>query len=85
MTDHEIQYRYALELCCIRYEDMAEPGTPLFDFIIEMKEHIWTHPLLKLNRWLGYIQGTIISEGRTTVTRERDWTRPLFRPLDFEV
>lgn len=40
-------------------------------------------PLMKLNRWLGYIQGTLIAWNITTVQIERDWTRPLFRPLDF--
>jgi hypothetical protein len=40
-------------------------------------------PLMKLNRWLGYIQGSLIQWGVTTVEIERDWTRPLFRPLDF--
>lgn len=40
-------------------------------------------PLMKLNRWLGYIQGSLIQWEITTVQDERDWTRPLFRPLDF--
>jgi hypothetical protein len=40
-------------------------------------------PLMKLNRWLGYIQGVLIERGITTVQIERDWTRPLFRHLDF--
>lgn len=40
-------------------------------------------PIPKLCRWLGYIQGCLIERGITTVTAERDWTRPLFRPLDF--
>lgn len=40
-------------------------------------------PLMKLNRWLGYIQGSLIQWELTTVQTERDWTRPLFRPLDF--
>ena len=40
-------------------------------------------PLMKLNRWLGYIQGTLISWDVTSVQTERDWTRPLFRHLDF--
>ncbi len=39
--------------------------------------------LNKLNRWLGYIQGVLIERGRTTVQIERDWTRPLFKPLDY--
>lgn len=42
-------------------------------------------PLNKLNRWLGYIQGCLIAWDITTVEAERDWTRPLFRPLDFGV
>lgn len=42
-------------------------------------------PLMKLNRWLGYIQGCLIERGYTTVEAERNWTRPLFRPLDFGV
>lgn len=41
-------------------------------------------PLNKLNRWLGYIQGCLIWEGLTTVEAERDFTRPLFRPIDFK-
>lgn len=41
-------------------------------------------PLMKLNRWLGYIQGSLIQWGVTTVDAERNWTRPLFRHLDFE-
>ena len=41
-------------------------------------------PLMKLNRWLGYIQGSLIQWEITTVQDERDWTRPLFRPLDFK-
>ena len=41
-------------------------------------------PLLKLNRWLGYIQGSLIQWEVTTVEDERNWTRPLFRPLDFD-
>lgn len=41
------------------------------------------YPLMKLNRWLGYIQGTMISWGLTTVETERDWSRSLFKHLDF--
>ena len=40
-------------------------------------------PVTKLCRWLGFIQGVLIERGYTTVEAERDWTRPLFRPLDF--
>ena len=40
-------------------------------------------PLTKLNRWLGYIQGLVIRDGLTSVQRERDYSRPLLRPLDY--
>lgn len=41
-------------------------------------------PLMKLNRWLGYIQGSLIQWKITSVQVERDWTRPLFRPMDYD-
>lgn len=37
------------------------------------------YPIDKLNRWLGYIQGNLISRGLTTVDKEREFTRPIFR------
>lgn len=56
----------------------------LMIFIGEFQREIQNRmPLNKLNRWLGYIQGTLIAWGKTTVNEERDWTRPLFRPLDY--
>ena len=33
----------------------------------------------KYSRWLGFIQGCLISSGRTTVEAERDRTRPWFK------
>jgi hypothetical protein len=91
----EAAYREALMECADRYIKMAEPGSKLFDFVCEFRHKIDgkpvagylvesdPFPLLKLNRWLGYIQGVLIEQGRTDVETERDWTRPLFRPLDF--
>lgn len=32
----------------------------------------------KANRWLGFIQRSLIAAGLTTVQAERDFTRPLF-------
>lgn len=40
-------------------------------------------PIAKLRGWNGYIQGVLIERKMTTVEAERNWTRPLFRPLDF--
>ena len=33
----------------------------------------------KAMRWLGFVQGVIISNGLTTVDAERDFTRPYFK------
>lgn len=82
-------YHEALGKCAERYKPMlAQSGMPetdpLFRFLIEFEGGCRGRlPLMKLNRWLGYIQGVMIERGMTTVTAERDWTRPLFRPLDF--
>jgi hypothetical protein len=89
-------YYSALHQCGERYREMimarwdwSEDGMPtdtkaLLDFVEEFTDGSRTRlPLLKLNRWLGYIQGCLIERIYTTVEEERDWTRPLFRPLDF--
>jgi hypothetical protein len=59
---------------------MVEGHTDLTEFLTEFSREV---PLLKLDRWLGYVQGVLIERGVTTVQEERDWTRKLFRPLDF--
>lgn len=83
------QYYMALHKCAERYRDMqlardVPTSDPLWQFTMEFmfgcRDGL---PLLKLSRWLGYIQGVLIERGYTTVDAERDWTRPLFRPLDF--
>lgn len=82
-------YHSALHKCAERYRDMQleakiPANDPLWLFTMEFmfgcRDGL---PLMKLNRWLGYIQGLLIERGFTTVQAERDWTRPLFRPLDF--
>lgn len=76
-------YYDALDKCYLRYLDMAK-GTDLEEFVLLFGQGICDElPLMKLNRWLGYIQGNLIAKSLTTVETERDWTRPLFRPLDF--
>ena len=64
----------------ISRQDALDLNSFLTEFIVGCNNEL---PLMKLNRWLGYIQGSIIQWGLTTVQIERDWTRPLFRPLDF--
>lgn len=87
------RYYAALAHCAVRYRRLlnqvqAASNPPaalaLAAFIREFNDAIFDRaPLYKLNRWLGYIQGTLIHLGVTTVEAERDYTRPLFRPLDF--
>ena len=86
MRDIDNLYRIAMQSLATRYRYMAYDlnDIELYNFIAEFEDGVITDaPLLKLNRWLGYIQGVLITKGATTVTTERDFTRPLFRPLDF--
>jgi hypothetical protein len=69
-------YYSALSDCADRYETWTNVDW----FRVGIDARL---PLEKLNRWLGFLQGTVIAEGHTTVDAERDWTRPLFHPLDF--
>ncbi len=85
-------YYEALKKCLNRYRSMVvrdnhfdglasyNLGIFLTEFETAINDKM---PLNKLNRWLGYIQGVLISNGLTTVEIERDWTRPLFSPLDY--
>ena len=94
MTPEQIDAYYtALLDCAKRYASMAsvddtlltrDPQQALSSFIAEFNQAIVDRlPLLKLNRWLGYIQGVLIARGCTDVETERDFTRPYFRPIDF--
>lgn len=77
-------YYESLRLCGERYAEMS-PDLDVHDFVREFRQGVEDRlPLMKLNRWLGYIQAMVIVAGKTTVEAERDWTRPLFRPLDFK-
>lgn len=82
-------YHEALRHCADRYLHMQELAADrvdpkLFRFTLEFQSGCRDrHPVPKLCRWLGYIQGLLIERGLTTVEIERDWTRPLFRPLDY--
>jgi hypothetical protein len=78
-----LNYYDSLEKCGERYEEMAK-DLEVLNFVQEFRKGIKEHlPVAKLNRWLCYIQGTLIANGRTTVEEERIWTRPFFKPLDY--
>ena len=77
-------YHDAIRQCADRYRAMNCEDEKLHNFILELRQGcVDGMPIPKLCRWLGYIQGLLIERGLTTVVAERDWTRPLFRPLDF--
>ena len=88
------EYYTALDKCAQRYWNMSMVDCNIHDrkqedlrhFILDFQDGVRDQlPLLKLNRWLGYIQGCLIERGYTTVQAERDWTRPLFKHLDYPV
>lgn len=59
----------------------AAPGTEMEQvawLCATALEHLYDHPLDKLNRWLGFVQGVLAVNGSIDVTIERDRTRPLF-------
>jgi len=74
------RYYDAILACVWRYREMAVNMPDLLTFLDEFTRDV---PIVKLSRWLGYVQGVLVERGKTTVQAERDWTRPLFRPLDF--
>ena len=90
MSDENIdKYYFGLHKCAERYRDMIladddhdpELRKFIYEFMFGTRDRL---ALMKLNRWLGYIQGVLIERQYTTVQEERDWTRPYFRPLDFD-
>lgn len=98
-TEISSMYYEALERCGIRYYDMldarfqqdlangliwSQKDIELDEFICLFQRSVDNRePIAKLNRWLGYIQGCLIERGYTDVETERNWTRPLFRHLDY--
>ena len=78
-------YYDAVMKCVERYKEIANNSEGCQDLLKFLSEFNTQIPLNKLNRWLGYVQGVLIERGFTDVETERNWTRPLFRPLDFNV
>lgn len=86
IADQELEYRTAITKCLVRYATMAHNAgiSDLNDFMIEFALKVEEFPIPKLCRWLGFIQGVLTERRVTTVEAERNWTRPLFRHLDFD-
>lgn len=78
----ECTYRYRAML---KSMDPTQLSTAFYTFNEELMDGCRTRqPIWKMNRWLGYIQRYVIEKGHTSVSVERDFTRPFFRPLDFD-
>lgn len=90
-----MDYYDAIHRCCERYRDMISDRTywdgwveydAIHKFVFQLMSECKNKNLsiMKLNRWLGYIQGVLIERGLTSVEEERNWTRGIFQPLDEE-
>lgn len=54
------------------------------NFMLETIEKEYKNNYPKYCRWLGYVQGTLISEKLLNVDEERNFTRPILTKLDKE-
>lgn len=55
------------------------PDTSFTHLLWMLKEIPQMTDIGKARHWLGFVQGVMISAGLTTVTTERDFTRPYFK------
>jgi hypothetical protein len=60
-----------------RFGDKTSVGH--IKWMLEELESNMEQSITKKHRWLGFIQGLLIAYGFTTVDREREMTRELFR------
>ena len=61
-----------------RYLHMCDSVYAICNKVIEDAD---AFTLDKHSRWLGYVQGVLVTEGYTTVAEERDFSRPLFQEV----
>ena len=78
----EITDRYLDMLSDIDAIQEPEPGTSLNHLKWMINELTNDRPWGKQRGWLGFIQYGLVVNGYTTVTAERDFTRPFFSKLD---
>ena len=60
-----------------RYLNEFNLTNNLKELSIEAIDKINDYPIDKLSRWLGFVQGTVISKKYTTVVDERNNTRDI--------
>jgi len=78
MTERDIIKQLAL-----RYIKMLGLNNDqhLRNMCLTIIENIYTAPLGKLNRWLGYIQKGVVDHKLTTIARENNFSKPLFEKI----
>lgn len=74
----EIIDRYWNMLSDIEPKQEDEPGTSIPHIKWMISELRKDKEIGKQNRWLGFIQYALIINGYTSVTEERNFTRPFF-------
>lgn len=79
VTDH-----YLNMLPDVEAREESDPGTALQHLKWMIGELTKDRPWGKQRGWLGFIQYGLIIRGFTTVTAERDFTRPIFRKIEIE-
>jgi hypothetical protein len=75
-----IRYDEILEAQGAEMQHAPEPGTSL-GHLRWMLHKILNADVIgeQAHRWLGFVQGVMIVQGLTTVTEERNHTRPYFK------
>jgi hypothetical protein len=73
MKMHEI-----VTVLVARYRKVAGGNDRVHQMLWTLSEDSRHWPTDKTNRWIGFIQGCLFSEGKIDINTERDFTRPLF-------
>lgn len=81
MVPFEVMHRYWLLLENVEPNCEEEPGTSLPHIKWMLGTMQAFTDVEKQMRWLGFIQGVLIMNGLTTVTEERNFTRPFFKKV----
>lgn len=73
------RYDAILQRYCSYSKCMPNPGTSIPHLRWMLNELRGPMIYGKANRWLGFIQGIMVSQEMISVEVERDFTRPLFQ------
>lgn len=80
----EVIDRYLNMLSNVEARQEDEPGTGLHHLKWMLGELTKDRPWGKQRGWLGFIQYGLVINGITTVTAERDFTRPIFNKIEIK-